>query len=352
MSLTPPFDSPSRVCLIKPSALGDVVTAMPVLRGLKRTFPDVHVSWLVNSNCADLIAHDSDIDELILFDRKRLGKAWRSPAAAGELISFLRRLRKGRFDWVIDLQGLFRSGFFAAATGGDVRAGFTNARELATLFYNVKVAPQATHTVDRNIELARYMGVDVRDGDMTLQVSPGAMQFWQDLMNTNGLAHERYVVCVPPARWKSKMYPRRHWRSVIAGLLPQTKVVLIGTNGDREMCSRISEGLGDGVVNITGQTNIPQMVAVIAASGGVICCDSSAALIAPAVGVAVVSLIGPTRQERTGPYGGCAIVSPADCQGCLKRECSHMTCMEMISPTDVLNAGVKMLETHETSNVC
>ena len=346
MNRTPPFNAPQRVCLIKPSALGDVVTAMGVLRGLKRTFPGVHVSWLINSNCADLIAHDTDVDELILFDRKLLGKAWRNVPAAGKLIAFLRHLRKGRFDWVIDMQGLFRSGFFTMASRAGIRAGFADARELASLFYNVnfRSPPTATHTVDRNIALARHLGIDARPDDMTLQIEPGAMKFWQDSMQANRLADKQYVVCVPPTRWKSKMYPKRHWRHVITGLLGRTKVVLIGTNGDREICGDIAEGLGENIVDMTGQTTIPQMVAVIAASAGVICCDSSAALIAPAVGVDAVSLIGPTRVERTGPYGGCAIVSPAACGGCLKRECKHTSCMEMISPDDVLNAGLKMFE--------
>ncbi len=63
---------PQRVLIVKPSALGDVVTALPVLRGLKRTFPNVHATWLVNEACVPLIAHDSQLDETLLFERKRL----------------------------------------------------------------------------------------------------------------------------------------------------------------------------------------------------------------------------------------------------------------------------------------
>ncbi|MDP6047581.1 MAG: glycosyltransferase family 9 protein, partial [Phycisphaerae bacterium] len=148
---------PQRVLIIKPSALGDVVTALPVLRGLKRTFPKCSVSWLVNDNCADMISHDSDIDEIILFKRKAMGKAWRSFSAAKMTLSFLWMLRKSHFDWVIDLQGLLRSGIFARATGASVRAGFSTAREGAAWFYNRRISPEAAHTVDRNIELARSL---------------------------------------------------------------------------------------------------------------------------------------------------------------------------------------------------
>ncbi|HAU36588.1 MAG TPA: hypothetical protein DCX07_02585, partial [Phycisphaerales bacterium] len=108
--MTIPFvqpECPQRVLLIKPSSLGDLVTAMPVLRGLRRSFPQARISWLVSRSLAELIAHDRDLDETILFDRQGLANWWRSPRAGWALWALRRRLRTGRFDWVIDLQGLF-----------------------------------------------------------------------------------------------------------------------------------------------------------------------------------------------------------------------------------------------------
>ena len=87
------------------------------------------------------------------------------------------------------------------------------------------------------------------------------------------------------------------------------------------------------------------MVGLIAASGGVICCDSSAKFIAPAVGVDVVTLIGPTRVERTGPYlRGRPVVADVACQGCLRKQCRHITCMESIDPEAVIAAAGEMLK--------
>ena len=101
---------------------------------------------------------------------------------------------------------------------------------------------------------------------------------------------------------------------------------------------------GPRAINLAGQTGIREFVAIIAASGGVICGDSAAALIAPAVGVDSVVLIGPTRPERTGPYGGGrAIVADVPCRGCLKKLCSHITCMQLIDPDEVIEAANAML---------
>ena len=334
---------PRRVLIIKPSALGDVVTALPVLRSLKRKFPDCRVSWLINDNCADMIAHDSDVDEIIPFKRKEMGKAWRSFSAAKLVISFLWKLRKARYDWVIDLQGLIRSGIFARATGAPVRAGFSTAREGAAWFYNRRFSPQADHTVDRNIELARGLGLDARSQDMTLQIAPEGKQFADQFLADNNLKPGEFLVCVPPTRWDTKLYPRRHWNRVISALTERTTVVLMGGPGDRDLCQAAIGDAGDRAINLAGRTDIRAFVAMISASGGVICCDSAAALIAPAVGVDSVVMIGPTRTERTGPYRrGQAIVADVPCGGCLKKRCSHITCMQLINPDDVIEAACAM----------
>ncbi|MBT3202528.1 MAG: glycosyltransferase family 9 protein [Phycisphaerales bacterium] len=345
MSTADAPSQPKRVLIIKPSALGDVVTALPVLRGLKRTFPDCRISWLINDNCADLISHDSDLDEIIRFDRKKMGTAWRSISAMKLTISFLWKLRRSHFDWVIDLQGLLRSGIFARATGAKVRAGFASAREGAAWFYNHRFEPEAPHTVDRNIDLARHIGIDARSEDMTLQIEPQAQQRAEELMAQHELHSGKFLVCVPPTRWETKLYPSRHWRRVISAMTKQTRVVLLGGPGDIEMCQAAIYNPDSEAVNLAGQTDIRTFAAMIAASGGVICGDSAAALIAPAVGVKSVVMIGPTRVERTGPYAlGQAITSGVKCAGCLKKRCDHITCMQVIKPDKVIEAAQAMLE--------
>ncbi len=338
-------DSPERILLIKPSSLGDVVSAMPVLRGLRRSFPDAHIAWLIGTSYAPLVAHDSDLDEVILFDRGRFGPPWHWPMAGGELARLIASLRRGWFDWAIDLQGLLRSALFALVSGADVRAGFADAREGAAVFYNVRVRPAAEHTVDRNVELARRLGADARGSDMTLQVTPGGRAYVESLADRCGLREKGFLACVPPTRWATKRYPVRHWRKVVAALAGQGDVVLMGAGGEeRRLCEAVAEGLDGRVVNLAGETSVDEMVAVVAAAAGVVCCDSAAAFIAPAVGTDVVALLGPTRQSRTGPRGrGRAIVASVPCRGCLRKRCRHATCMEVIDPEQVIAAAREML---------
>lgn len=342
-----PADSPrppGRVLIIKPSALGDVASAVPVLRGLRRTFPSCRIAWLVRSDCASLIRHDADINEIILFDRKKLGRAWKSLSAAAALKDLLAGLARGRFDWVLDLQGLIRSGIFAAFTLAPVRAGFARAREGAATFYTHKIRVKASHTIDANIELARAMGIDARPEDLRLTINPEA-KISAGQLAERLVGGRKFMVCAPTTVWRTKMYPARHWRKVLAELSVRLPVFVVGSPSARdvEFCREVAEGLGSDVHNICGQTNVAEMVALIAASAGVLCCDSAAKFIAPAVGVDSLCLIGPTRIEQTGPYlKGSAIVSDVPCRGCLKKRCTHVTCMELIRPADVVERALRM----------
>lgn len=337
------MNEPRRILIIKPSSLGDVITAIPILRGLRRAFPDAHISWMLATGCAAIMEHDSDLDEVILFDRRELGKAWRSPRALRSLHKFLAHLAAEHFDWVIDLQGLFRSGFFAWASKAKLRAGFADAREFAELFYTHRIKVSPLHTVDRNIALLAALGVEAQGKDMTLQVSPTAADFAGKLGKLEKL--EKFLVCVPPTRWATKQYPVRHWRAVISNLSEKISIVVLGSPDDVDLCSAVCRDMPNGVINLAGQTDVAQMVGVIAASAGVICSDSAAKFIAPAVGIDTIILIGPTQVERTGPYlKGTAVLAPVPCRGCLKRTCRHMTCMQMIDPKTVISAAEKMLD--------
>jgi len=325
------------VLLIKPSSLGDVATAVPVLRALRRQFPAAHLSWMLSSGCAPLLAGDGDLDEIVLFERRKLGAWWRSAAAGGQLVRFLDGLRRGRYDWVIDLQGLLRSGLFALATGAPLRAGFADAREGASAFYTHRCRPRQRHTIDRNIAVARMLGVEAARADLTLAVSDEGRRFAEEFRREAGAAGG-YYVCVPPTRWASKLYPPRRWRQVVAALARRLPVAVVGTASDAALCRQVADA-SPAARDLAGRTSIPQLVGLIAASAAVVCSDSAAQFIAAAVGRPAVVLVGPTRVERTGPCaGGRAVVAPLPCRGCLRRRCRHITCMEAIDPGEVVAA--------------
>src|SRR5258708_4499420 len=113
---TPLSDYPARhIALIKPSALGDIVHALPVLTALRRRFPEAHLTWVVNRAYEPLLRGHPDLDDTLPFDRAAGRRGWWS--ALSNFARFLGELRRQRFDLIIDLQGLLRSGVMSLATG-------------------------------------------------------------------------------------------------------------------------------------------------------------------------------------------------------------------------------------------
>jgi heptosyltransferase-1 len=347
---------PRRILLIKPSALGDVVSAIPVLRALRRAYPHAHIAWMVAKECAGLLQDDSDISEIMIFDRRRLGKAWWHVGAFLDLLVLLARLRRGGFDLVLDLQGLLRSGIFAWVTRSHLRVGFNDSREwLARWFCNYRLDVDDVHIVERNMRFASMLGLAVGKEDWRLVVTDGARKSAADFLAHSGLAGQRYILAVPPTRWVTKIYPVRHWRAVLAELSKRWPIIVAGSPARQEveLCRQVTQGLGastDGpvsatgtghrVINAAGQTSLPQLAGLIAGAQGVICSDSAAQYIADALGVPAIALVGPTNPNRIRPHlHGRAVVADVPCQGCLKRDCGHIVCMESIQPSDIIAAA-------------
>src|SRR5205823_7058120 len=151
--------NPQRIAIIKPSALGDIVHALPVLTALRRRFPAAQITWIVNRTYEPLLRDHPDLDATLTFDRGALKKGVVSTAMTA--VRFAQMLRGGRFDVAIDLQGLFRSGLMTFATGAARRVGLSTAREGAAHFYTDVIPTPAlneAHAVDRCWRAAEAFG--------------------------------------------------------------------------------------------------------------------------------------------------------------------------------------------------
>ena len=154
-----------RVLLIKPSALGDVATTLPLLCDLKSAMPNAQIDWLIHpSNVPVIEGHDA-LHQIIPFDRKKLTSWYYKPSAFRLFRELLRTLRQNHYDAVIDAQGLLRSGFLTRYTGAKIRIGFASAREGARFAYTHKIQlPEKglkMLAVDRMRALGKPLGTDI-----------------------------------------------------------------------------------------------------------------------------------------------------------------------------------------------
>lgn len=339
----------ARILIIKPSSLGDIVHALPVLHGLRNRFPTAKIDWLVGKSFTQILEGHPEINELIPFDRARFGRVGRNPIVAIEFARFLWQLRRRKYDLVIDLQGLFRTGVFAWATGSAVRLGFADAREGAARFYThtLPPLPEDTHAVDRNFAVGRVLGFEKFAIEFPLSIAKEVRT--EAIRLLGGYWHvgdERLVAVVPGARWETKLWPAQRFAETIDYLQTKApvKCVLLGAPDEVSRCDEIARQTQTTPLVLAGKTDLRQFASILGLADVILCQDSSAAHLAVAMGRPLVCLTGPTNPRRTGPYRreDDVVRLPLDCSPCYLRkldQCPHdHRCMRDLDTTLVIGA--------------
>jgi heptosyltransferase-1 len=323
-----------RILLIKPSAIGDVVHTLPILNLIRRKWPAAQIAWLVTPACAGILEKHPQLDEIFLFDRRRWASWWFHPERFLELRRFARNLRGHKFDLVIDLQGLFRSGWLARRTGAPVRVGFANAREMAWAFYThrVPIDTMEQHAIDRYLQLARFIGCEDGPVEYVFGHDDADRASVQNLIKA-----DHYAVLAPGTNWPTKRWPIDRF-AALPPLLKQhfdLDSIVVGGPGERDLGGRIPAA-----VNLAGRTTLRELCALIERAAIVISNDSGPMHIAAALARPLVALFGPTSPTRTGPYARDDAVLRLDipCSPCYSRQCSHQSCLQWIGVDPVLQA--------------
>jgi heptosyltransferase-1 len=324
---------PKQILIIKPSAIGDVVHTLPILNLLRRRFPDSRISWLLTPLCAQLLQGHPQLDEIILFERHRYAHGWRDPSALGELRDLMRTLRDRKFDLVIDLQGLLRSGLLTYQTRAPIRVGFANAREFAWLAYNhrVKVKSMEQHAIERYLLVAKSLGCDTGPVEYVFATDESDRKFAADLVGNL----DRFALLFPGSNWETKRWPVENFAALVKPLEERfgLKCFVSGSPDEFELCQNVK-----GAINLAGKTNLRQLTALIERASLVITNDSGPMHLAAALNKPMVALFGPTNPIRTGPYGSMDSILRIDipCSPCYSRKCSHQSCLRWLQVESVM----------------
>jgi heptosyltransferase-1 len=317
-----------KILVVKPSSLGDIVHSLPFLNSIRKCFPDAKIHWIVAGGFDDLLVGHPMLDKLWVINKDQ----WKRLSAAGKTIKEIRGLYRDlkgeKYDLVVDLQGLLRSGLLTAATGCKTRVGFKEAREGSRLFYTHTVeGGRDIHAVERYLRVASFLGCGDTEVSFPLPMEPYPVPFEED-----------YAVLVPGARWKTKKWPASKFARLAARL--PIKSIIVGGKSDRQIARQIAAESRRKAISLAGKTTLKELSGIIRKARFVVTNDSGPMHLAAAHGVPVFALFGPTNPVTTGPYGRghTVITAGVECSPCLKRRCDDLRCMEKISVDRVLEA--------------
>lgn len=293
------MNAPRSIVVVKLSAIGDVLHAVPTAVALKRAFPGARIGWVVEGRAGDVLAGHPAVDHLF-----RLPRGWLKSFTT--IRGLRRQLRDFAPDVTLDLQGLLKSGVPTWLSGARMRIGhaFPESREQAWRCYTHAVEATAAHVIDRNLHLLSALAV--RDSRAAFDmprwpVSRLRMQEW--------LASLRLQVppalINPGAGWPSKIWPAERFAAVARELgrrhgLPS--IVVWGGAAEREAAEQIVAASG-GAAIMAPQTTLQDLGELSRLGRVFISSDTGPLHLAAAVGTPCVGLFGPVPAKRNGPYG-------------------------------------------------
>ncbi len=284
------------ICLLRLSALGDVCNMVPVVRALRRRWPDAELTWIVGRVEHRLI-EDLPGVEYIVFDKR---------AGLAGILALRRALRGRRFDVLLHAQVSLRANLLSLLVRARRRIGFdrARAREGHHLVVSETIPACAQqHQALAFREFAKLLDASVVEADRALPIPESARQFAAQL-----LPEANRAVLISPAsshsgrNWSSDSYAR-----VADWVLANTSrpVVLIGgpSAAERDLGQAIVERMEGVPLNLIGKDTLKQALALIERSACLVTPDAGPAHFAAALGVPVVGLYAATWSKRSGPLG-------------------------------------------------
>lgn len=328
-----------RICVVKPSSLGDIVQSLPILPALRNRFPYAQISWISNRVYAPLLEPISLLDQVIRFDRSQFGGNWWTGLQSWR--QFSRELADQRFDLVLDLQGLLRTGLMCWASGASTRVGLRSSREGACLFHNLILddGPLETNAIDRYWTIVKALGMGNFPRSYPLELS-AEERAWATAKLS---ALPRPLLAINAgARWVTKRWPADRFADAANSALADVRgsVVLLGAPGEEAIANEVNSQLKRPALNLCGKTKLRQLAAVLESCDALLTNDTGPMHLAAAVDCPTVSIFTCTSPQRAAPVGEQhkVVQTCVACKASYLKTCSRMDCMRDLTTERVLES--------------
>src|SRR6266404_1601101 len=329
-----------RILIVLLGAIGDVTRALPLAMRLRAAYPQARIAWAVEPAAAPLLEEHPALDERLVFARA---------GGAATFLRFLRRVRAGRFDLVVDLQRHLKSGFVSVASRAPVRIGFhrRNSKELNWLFNTHTIAP----VDERGWKLEQYERFAA-----LLELPEEAPRFGITLRSDEEARVDAliaplgrpFAAFVAASTWESRLWFPEGFAAVGDALDARgMDTVILGGADARPIAAATAALARRPPLDLSGQTSLREVYGVLARARLAIGPDSGPMHLAAAAGTPVVSLWGATTPARSAPFRSedFVLVGRVPCAPCYRRRCPiGRQCMQAITPARVLAQVSRILE--------
>jgi lipopolysaccharide heptosyltransferase II len=341
-----------RILVIKYSALGDVILSIPSLKAIRRQYPSSRITVLTSRQSREIVASLPYIDDVIVFEKERF------PHRSKLILETARLLRRNIFDLVIDLQNNKTSHILSYLSLCPRRIGYDNGKLGILMNYRIKDRTEKLTALQHQFRLLSLLGIRYQDEKLELSIREEDKEFVDDFLDEQWIPPSQVLIGLnlgASSRWLSKRWPLERFVYLAEELaLHGIRVVVTGTEVDKEEVKRFLKMTKAKPVNACGRTNLTQLAALIKRCAVYVTADSAPLHIAMAVNTPVVALFGPTDYRRHIAYlQDSLIVINKDmvCAPCYRATCKDYECMRKITVQEVLDATLRLLKLRPSEKV-
>ncbi len=285
--------TPNSICLLRLSAIGDVLHALPVVRTVQYAWPETTITWIIGKAEYSLLGDIAGIEFIVLDKSKGL-------SAQKNLFAGL----KGRsFDVLMLMQYSFRAHIASLAIRAKIRLGYDNARskDLHRYFINTQITPGNQHVMDSFFNFIEKLGINERKLIWDIPLSQ------EDNDYAENICKGRPVLLISPCSshlirsWNASGYAEVADYAVNEHGM---QVLITGSQKKEEieMAADIQQRMRSTAVNLAGMTNLKQLLALVGQSKVVLTPDSGPGHMATAMGIPAIGLYAATNPARARPY--------------------------------------------------
>ena len=328
------MDEPRRIACFHLNQIGDLLFALPAIRGLRERYPQARITSIARPYLKDLLRLSGLVDEVIERARRPIGAGFRLAA----------ELRRADYDLAVIFSTSLGMAVLARITGAPVRVGFDH--PVSRLFVTKRVPSEGPPSMLNNFRLMEAIGCPVTKRDYVGLIHPGQAERdeAESVLRSAGIgADEPFAVLSPGAsgRREIKCWSAEGFARVADGIARELGIrsVVVGLGSDFGIC-----GLSANAVNLVGRTPLSTLAVVLERARVFIGVDSGVMHLAAAMRAPVVALFGPSDPEITGPLGEKHRIVSADvpCRPCHLSRCDRgLECMTAITPEMVLEAAAE-----------
>ena len=324
-----------RVLIIRLSSIGDVILTTPVLKELKKKYPNIVIDFLVMENFKDAISECPYIDNLILFNKKKHD-------GLKNMIAFGKELKKNNYDYVFDLHAKVRSKIISSSIGSKIYT-YKKRSLLKTILVKTKaIKYKVDDTIVKNYFGAfKVLDLKYKGEDLTFSFKN------QDLEKVDNLCikYKNIPVIAPGASKETKKWTKEGFAELIKLLYNKygEKPIIIGGNNEYEMCEEIKNLSQNLAINLAGKLTLKESGALLSKAKFLVTNDSGPFHIARGVKCPTFVIFGPTSPEMfeydekniliylNEPCSPCSLHGDEECPQ------KHFNCMRKLSAEMVMN---------------